>query len=529
MTSVYDPTAFIATAVAIPPSSYTQRARSQAQIPPPLSLLDRADRECSRQIEAEYRLDILAHYKKQELTTLPDSSLIDLQSELDWSMRPCLLNFLVEAHLSFRLKAHTLFLAINIADRYCSRRIVYKKHYQLVGCTALWIAAKYEEKKSRVPTVSDLKHICGNNYEEYIFSQMENYILSTLEWKIGHPSMDSFLEIILGTDANPLIKHMAQYFCEVTLFHRAFLHFEPSIVAVCSLALALHILLNYPPISSLKDDTLIYDLSKLKLINSPSHPAHGILDLINQLLQQLDVENTEDLRAQSAKAVQCINLIYQHMQIPSKILQKKYLKSSFSQITQIINNYLIRQQQLLLYAANSPSGSNSPSSLAPRLHHSSNNNSSNGNKNNPNNGSLNNSPASQSHSNNNNNHYHVPHSPPISPSSYANSIISTPRSNTSSFSPMSSQSSLHSSSYGTTPPAVMLTATAKHGVQQPQINQPYLSAVSSVSASAGPRSHSFTSAVGGYSSSPLAQNQYQNQHQNQYQGHGQYKVKPSRG
>lgn len=67
-----------------------------------------------------------------------------MQPELQWYMRPYLVEFLVEIHQQFRLRPEVLYLSLNIVDRYVSKRVVFKKHYQLVGCAALWIAAKYE-------------------------------------------------------------------------------------------------------------------------------------------------------------------------------------------------------------------------------------------------------------------------------------------------------------------------------------------------------------------------------------------------
>lgn len=106
-----------------------------------------------------------------------------------------LLDFLIELHSSFRLQPQTLFLCLNIIDRYCAKRIVFKRHYQLVGCTALWIAGKYEDKKSRVPTLKELTIMCRNAYDEEMFVQMEMHILSTLEWSIGHPTLEDCLQL----------------------------------------------------------------------------------------------------------------------------------------------------------------------------------------------------------------------------------------------------------------------------------------------------------------------------------------------
>jgi hypothetical protein len=69
-----------------------------------------------------------------------------MQREIQWFMRPYLIDFLIEAHSAFSLLPETLFLTVNLLDRYCSKRVVYKQHYQLVGCAALLIAAKYGDK-----------------------------------------------------------------------------------------------------------------------------------------------------------------------------------------------------------------------------------------------------------------------------------------------------------------------------------------------------------------------------------------------
>ncbi|PNP44444.1 hypothetical protein TGAMA5MH_03790 [Trichoderma gamsii] len=86
--------------------------------------------------------------------TSPDVDLIDKQPDIEWDTRPHLINFLIEAHAAFALLPETLFLAVNLLDRYCSRRVVYGRQYLLVGCAALLIAAKYNDKKDRVPKIT---------------------------------------------------------------------------------------------------------------------------------------------------------------------------------------------------------------------------------------------------------------------------------------------------------------------------------------------------------------------------------------
>ena len=161
-------------------------------------------------------------------------------------MRPYLLDFLIEAHTAFGLLPETLFLTINIIDRYCSKRVVYKRHYQLVGCSALLIAAKYGDRKDRVPTLKELRSMCCSLYDDDMFTQMEWHVLQTLEWIIGHPTIDSFLDLALEDQPyDPEVQHMATYISEIALFQKEFVSTRPSDMARSSLALA-RCILNRP-------------------------------------------------------------------------------------------------------------------------------------------------------------------------------------------------------------------------------------------------------------------------------------------
>ncbi|KAK7518952.1 G1/S-specific cyclin CLN2 [Phyllosticta citriasiana] len=195
--------------------------------------------ELSKMTADEYQEDILDHMERMEAETMPDVNSIDIQTEIQWFMRPYLLDFLVEAHAAFQLLPETLFLAVNLLDRYCSRRVVYKRHYQLVGCAALLIAAKYGDRKERVPTVRELKSMCCSLYDDEMFTQMEWHVLQTLNWVIGHPTVDSFLQIALNENQyDAEVEHMTWYICEIALFHKEFVSIRPSVLARSALALA---------------------------------------------------------------------------------------------------------------------------------------------------------------------------------------------------------------------------------------------------------------------------------------------------
>lgn len=202
-------------------------------------------RELNAIFELEYKDDVLAYMNEMQESSLASSEMMELQPELEWYMRPFLLDFLIEVHAGFRLQPTTLHLAINIIDRYTSRRVVFKRHYQLLGCTALWIAAKYEEAKDKVPTLSELQAMCCDSYREQMFLQMEGHVLKTLEWTIGTATIDGYLQISLtspAVDDTAKTVHLARMLSELALFHREFVGVRPSGIASGCLRLARQIL-----------------------------------------------------------------------------------------------------------------------------------------------------------------------------------------------------------------------------------------------------------------------------------------------
>ncbi|OBZ79988.1 G1/S-specific cyclin CCN1 [Grifola frondosa] len=177
---------------------------------------------------------------EMERHTMCSTTSMDQQPEIKWHMRPCLVDFLVEIHFTFRLRPETLYLTLNIIDRYVSRRIVYIKHYQLVGCAALWIAAKFEDAKDRVPTVQDLVQICRETYDESAFIQMEGHVLATIQWTLGHPTAESWLRMLCCGQhfEEPKVQHVSRFLMEITLFYREFVQYPPSSIALGALTLS---------------------------------------------------------------------------------------------------------------------------------------------------------------------------------------------------------------------------------------------------------------------------------------------------
>ena len=79
-------------------------------------------------------------------------------------MRSILIDWIIEVHFQFRLKTESLFLTVNLIDRYLERIRVTKENLQLVGVSAMLIACKYEEIWP--PLIKDYIHMCDNAYNK---------------------------------------------------------------------------------------------------------------------------------------------------------------------------------------------------------------------------------------------------------------------------------------------------------------------------------------------------------------------------
>lgn len=161
-------------------------------------------------------------------------------------MRAPLIDFLLEMSASFRFQPETLFVGVNLLDRYLSKRVVLRKHYQLAGASAMWIAAKYEDSKDAVPTASELATMCYNTLDESAFQQMEAHILSTLHYAIGSSTHETWLRTYVGRsssgsmalDVSPEVVGIARFLLELSLYHRDFVPLVPNALVRASLWLA---------------------------------------------------------------------------------------------------------------------------------------------------------------------------------------------------------------------------------------------------------------------------------------------------
>ncbi|KAH9823706.1 putative cyclin family protein [Teratosphaeria destructans] len=186
---------------------------------------------------AEYVHEIFDYMKQLEVATQPNPDYMDNQAELEWKMRGILVDWLLEVHTRFRLLPETLFLAVNIIDRFLSCKVVQLDRLQLVGVTAMFIASKYEEVLS--PHVQNFVHVADNGFPESEILSAERFVLASLDYDLSYPNPMNFLRRISKADNYDIqTRTLGKYLLEIACLDHRFLKYPPSHVAAAAMYLA---------------------------------------------------------------------------------------------------------------------------------------------------------------------------------------------------------------------------------------------------------------------------------------------------
>jgi len=184
----------------------------------------------------EYVQDIFEVLRREEVVNRPSPNYMDRQQHVNTKMRGILVDWLVDVARKYKLRSETMFLTVHIIDCYLAIQSTQRKHLQLVGVSALLIAAKFEEVYP--PQVKELVYVTDKAYTGNDILQMEVRILKALNFKVCYPTSIHFLERYCSvnefTDAH---RDLAQYLLELTLVDYKMLKYSPSHIAAASILL----------------------------------------------------------------------------------------------------------------------------------------------------------------------------------------------------------------------------------------------------------------------------------------------------
>ncbi|GAV75629.1 Cyclin_N domain-containing protein/Cyclin_C domain-containing protein, partial [Cephalotus follicularis] len=178
----------------------------------------------------EYVDDIYKFYKLVENESQP-RDYMSSQPDINEKMRSILLDWLIDVHNNFELSPETLYLTINIIDRFLSVKTVPRRELQLLGMGATLIASKYEEIWA--PEVNDLVCIADRAYDHEQILIMEKTILGRLEWDLTVPThyvfMVRFIKASMIGDEE--MENMVYFLAELGVMNYETIMFCPSMVA----------------------------------------------------------------------------------------------------------------------------------------------------------------------------------------------------------------------------------------------------------------------------------------------------------
>ncbi|XP_057452489.1 G2/mitotic-specific cyclin S13-7-like isoform X2 [Lotus japonicus] len=181
----------------------------------------------------EYLDELYKFYKQTE----GDSRVSDYmksQHEINEKMRSITVDWLLEVHNRFKLMPETLYLTINILDRYLSSTDIPKKELQLVGISSMLIACKYEEIYP--PQMIDLVSISNDAYTKHQIHSMERSILEKLQWYLTVPTPYVFLVRLSSVQPDKQMENLAFFLAELTLEHyQAIVSYSPSTIAASAI------------------------------------------------------------------------------------------------------------------------------------------------------------------------------------------------------------------------------------------------------------------------------------------------------
>ncbi|XP_031540480.1 cyclin-A1 isoform X1 [Vicugna pacos] len=220
----------------------------------------------------EYAEEIHQYLREAEVRHRPKAHYMKKQPDITEGMRTILVDWLVEVGEEYKLRAETLYLAVNFLDRFLSCMSVLRGKLQLVGTAAILLASKYEEIYP--PEVDEFVYITDDTYTKRQLLRMEHLLLKVLAFDLTVPTTNQFLlQYLRRQGVCVRTENLAKYVAELSLLEAdPFLKYLPSLIAAAAYCLA-----NYTVNRHFWPETLAaftgYSLSEIVPCLSELHKA----------------------------------------------------------------------------------------------------------------------------------------------------------------------------------------------------------------------------------------------------------------
>lgn len=263
---------------------------------------------------ADYVKDIYNYLMQLENTFRIECNFME-NKKVTSKMRAVLVDWLIQVHSKFHFLPETLYLCVQILDTYLQAHDVVKEQLQLVGVTAMLLAAKYEEQYP--PAIDDFVYMTDNTYSKADIRRMEIKIIHGINFMFGKPICLTFLRrFSKAGQADPKQHTLAKFIMELCLHDSEFSSFDPSYMAACSLCLSFKLLsgadwndtlVHY---STYKYQTLLTGIQKIcKLITKSLESDYKYKAAINKYSSSkfLRISHFGELRGDIVKSFASMN------------------------------------------------------------------------------------------------------------------------------------------------------------------------------------------------------------------------------
>ena len=143
----------------------------------------------------EYLNDIWESFiDKEKLNDYSFKDIISTQTDIKESMRCILIDWIISIQNKFFMKKNTLFLTINLIDRYLSKKSIHRTKFQLLGVSSLFIACKYEEIYMK--NINQFVELTARAFDKNEILEMEKTIIDLVDFNLDLPLSDDFFDIL---------------------------------------------------------------------------------------------------------------------------------------------------------------------------------------------------------------------------------------------------------------------------------------------------------------------------------------------
>jgi len=192
---------------------------------------------------SEYSNSIFKDLFANESKFTASSNYLLKHTEINEACRLKIIDWIIDVHQYMELVTETLYLTVNLLDRYLSLEVIPATKLQLVGVTALFIASKYEEIYP--PEMKDFIFICKGKFSKQDILNCEGLILNKLEFNILTISplllfnrlffISAKSKDNLRSSTMNLVYYLGHFLMELSLMEYTMLEFPSSIISSAAL------------------------------------------------------------------------------------------------------------------------------------------------------------------------------------------------------------------------------------------------------------------------------------------------------